>query len=195
MRMGLTQIQTEPQTIEKALFAIRDRPARLARLWPKPIPVPAAKPVAVKPIPAVPERHQFVSAPAPAPDVKRLTSSKVADHGKGAPPKFPVPSIHYIKRVVAKEYNVSICDLESERRTIDVVRPRQIASYLSATMTHRSLPAIGRALGDRDHSTILHARDKIHGLTLRHGDFARHVNEIMYEILLTFNDTSFGSAQ
>jgi chromosomal replication initiator protein len=49
----------------------------------------------------------------------------------------------------------------SKTRSSDVARPRQIAMYLSKTMTDTSLEAIGALLGGRDHSTILHGCNKI----------------------------------
>jgi chromosomal replication initiator protein len=52
----------------------------------------------------------------------------------------------------------------SSRRTANVVRPRQVAMYLSKVMTPRSLPEIGRRFGGRDHTTVLHAVRKIEGL-------------------------------
>ncbi|MFG1464466.1 chromosomal replication initiator protein DnaA [Xanthobacter sp. DSM 24535] len=69
-----------------------------------------------------------------------------------------------ILRVVAKHYNVSRADLLSQRRTANVVKPRQIAMYLAKTLTLRSLPEIGRRFGGRDHTTVLHAVRKIDGL-------------------------------
>jgi chromosomal replication initiator protein len=72
--------------------------------------------------------------------------------------------IEDIQRVVARQYNVSRSDLLSSRRTANVVRPRQVAMYLSKTMTLRSLPEIGRRFGGRDHTTVLHAVRKIEAL-------------------------------
>jgi chromosomal replication initiator protein len=69
--------------------------------------------------------------------------------------------IEDIQRVVSKYYNVSKADLLSARRTRTVVRPRQIAMYLSKQLTPRSLPEIGRRFGNRDHTTVLHAVRKI----------------------------------
>ena len=56
-----------------------------------------------------------------------------------------------ILRIVAKHYGVSRADLLSSRRTANVVRPRQIAMYLSRQLTESSLNAIGEAFGGRDH--------------------------------------------
>ena len=73
--------------------------------------------------------------------------------------------IEDIQKLVATHYGLSRNDLMSSRRTANVVRPRQIAMYLSKVMTLRSLPEIGRRFGGRDHTTVLHAVRKIEGLT------------------------------
>jgi chromosomal replication initiator protein len=72
--------------------------------------------------------------------------------------------IEEIQKLVAKHYNVSRSDILSARRTASVVRPRQVAMYLSKTLTLRSLPEIGRRFGGRDHTTVLHAVRKIEGI-------------------------------
>ncbi|WP_245258629.1 chromosomal replication initiator protein DnaA [Methylopila sp. M107] len=69
--------------------------------------------------------------------------------------------IEDIQRIVAKHYQVSRADVLSSRRTQNVVRPRQVAMYLSKQLTLRSLPEIGRRFGGRDHTTVLHAVRKI----------------------------------
>lgn len=73
--------------------------------------------------------------------------------------------IEDIQRVVGRHYNVSKTELLSNRRTRTIVKPRQVAMYLSKTMTPRSLPEIGRRFGGRDHTTVLHAVRKIEGLS------------------------------
>ena len=72
--------------------------------------------------------------------------------------------IEDIQKLVASHYNVSRADILSSRRTAAVVRPRQIAMYLSKALTPRSLPEIGRRFGGRDHTTVLHAVRKIENL-------------------------------
>ena len=72
--------------------------------------------------------------------------------------------IEDIQKLVASRYNVSRSDILSERRTAAVVKPRQIAMYLSKVLTLRSLPEIGRRFGGRDHTTVLHAVRKIEKL-------------------------------
>lgn len=69
-----------------------------------------------------------------------------------------------ILKLVSTHFNVSRPDLLSSRRTASVVKPRQIAMYLSKVLTLRSLPEIGRRFGGRDHTTVLHAVRKIETL-------------------------------
>ena len=73
--------------------------------------------------------------------------------------------IEDIQRIVARHYNVSKTELLSNRRTRTIVKPRQVAMYLSKVLTPRSLPEIGRRFGGRDHTTVLHAVRKIEGLS------------------------------
>ncbi|MBW8637985.1 chromosomal replication initiator protein DnaA [Hoeflea sp. WL0058] len=72
--------------------------------------------------------------------------------------------IEDIQRIVSRHYSVSRQEMISNRRTRTIVKPRQIAMYLSKTMTPRSFPEIGRRFGGRDHTTVLHAVRKIEGL-------------------------------
>lgn len=72
--------------------------------------------------------------------------------------------IEDIQRVVSQHYNVPRNEMLSNRRTRTVVRPRQIAMYLSKIMTLRSLPEIGRRFGGRDHTTVLHAVRKVEAM-------------------------------
>ncbi len=87
-----------------------------------------------------------------------------------------------IQKLVASHYNVSRADILSARRTANVVRPRQIAMYLSKVMTLRSLPEIGRRFGGRDHTTVLHAVRKIEDLVSKDHGLAE-VIELLKRIL------------
>ncbi|MDO6965570.1 chromosomal replication initiator protein DnaA [Rhizobium alvei] len=81
--------------------------------------------------------------------------------GAGEPKRVRIEDI---QRIVARHYNVSRQELVSNRRTRVIVKPRQIAMYLSKTLTPRSFPEIGRRFGGRDHTTVLHAVRKIEEL-------------------------------
>ena len=75
-------------------------------------------------------------------------------------------TIEEIIRKVAEHYNLRMTDLISARRARVVARPRQIAMFLSKSLTSRSLPEIGRKFGERDHTTVIHAVKKIEELKL-----------------------------
>jgi chromosomal replication initiator protein len=75
--------------------------------------------------------------------------------------------IEDIQKLVGNHYSVTRADILSSRRTANVVRPRQIAMYLSKILTPRSLPEIGRRFGGRDHTTVLHAVRKIDALAAK----------------------------
>ena len=90
--------------------------------------------------------------------------------------------IEDIQKVAARHYNVSKNDLLSNRRTRIIVRPRQIAMYLSKILTPRSLPEIGRRFGGRDHTTVLHAVRKIESL-LKEDDKLAHEIELLKRLI------------
>ena len=94
-----------------------------------------------------------------APVTLETAESAIRDLVRNREPKRV--KIEDIQKLVASRYNVSRSDILSERRTAAVVRPRQIAMYLSKVLTLRSLPEIGRRFGGRDHTTVLHAERKI----------------------------------
>ncbi len=91
--------------------------------------------------------------------------------------------IEDIQKLVASHFNVSRADILSSRRTANVVRPRQIAMYLSKTLTLRSLPEIGRRFGGRDHTTVLHAVRKIDALATSDGALSEEI-ELLKRMLM-----------
>ena len=66
-------------------------------------------------------------------------------------------TIENIQKATIEYYNIQLKDLLSSRRSRSIVRPRQMAMFLSKELTNRSLPEIGKAFGRRDHTTVLHA--------------------------------------
>ncbi|WP_251862164.1 chromosomal replication initiator protein DnaA [Clostridium sp. Marseille-Q2269] len=70
-------------------------------------------------------------------------------------------TIDIIQEVIANYYNLKIEDFKSSRRTRNIAFPRQIAMYLSRKLTDMSLPKIGEEFGGRDHTTVIHAYEKI----------------------------------
>lgn len=70
-------------------------------------------------------------------------------------------TIELIQDIVSSYYGLKIEDFKSSRRTRNVAFPRQIAMYLSRKLTDTSLPKIGEEFGGRDHTTVIHAYEKI----------------------------------
>ena len=73
-------------------------------------------------------------------------------------------TVDRIQRAVCEAFDLSMTDMTSKRRARAVARPRQVAMYLSKTLTKRSLPDIGRRFGGRDHTTVMHAVKRIEEL-------------------------------
>jgi chromosomal replication initiation ATPase DnaA len=71
------------------------------------------------------------------------------------------PPIASVITAVSRQYGIVVPDILSQRRTAEVVLPRQVAMYCAVKLTLHSLPAIGRAIGGRDHTTVLHGQRKI----------------------------------
>ena len=70
-------------------------------------------------------------------------------------------TVNRIKEKVASVFNIKMEDFNSKKRTRSIAYPRQIAMYLSRELTDLSLPKIGEEFGGRDHTTVIHAHDKI----------------------------------
>ena len=70
-------------------------------------------------------------------------------------------SIEGIQKAVADYYKITVDDLKGKKRSANIAYPRQIAMYLSRTLTEENLNRIGLEFGGRDHSTVIHACDKI----------------------------------
>lgn len=89
-----------------------------------------------------------------------------------------VITIHEIQRVVGEHFNVKLEDFKAKKRTKSVAFPRQIAMYLSRELTDFSLPKIGEEFGGRDHTTVIHAHEKISKLIQSDAQFQKQLNEI-----------------
>lgn len=70
-------------------------------------------------------------------------------------------SVDAIQKAVAEHFDVRLADMTSRRRPASIAFPRQIAMYLSRTLTKGSLIEIGEAFGGRDHGTVIHACKKV----------------------------------
>lgn len=70
-------------------------------------------------------------------------------------------SIDSIQKAVAEHFDVRLADMTSRRRPASIAFPRQVAMYLSRSLTKGSLMEIGEAFGGRDHGTVIHACKKV----------------------------------
>ncbi len=72
-------------------------------------------------------------------------------------------TISLIQEIVAMHYGLKLDEMKAKKRTRTVSFPRQIAMYLCRELTDSSLPKIGDEFGGRDHTTVIHAHEKIGG--------------------------------
>ncbi|BAS25862.1 chromosomal replication initiator protein DnaA [Limnochorda pilosa] len=87
-------------------------------------------------------------------------------------------TIAAIQRAVADYFGLTVDDLVSKRRTRNVTMPRQIAMFLARELTDASLPRIGEEFGGRDHTTVIHACEKIRAEQGMDPSLARALQEI-----------------
>jgi chromosomal replication initiator protein len=73
-------------------------------------------------------------------------------------------TVEEIQRKVAEHFNIRMFDMIGPKRQRSIARPRQVAMYLSKSLTTRSLPDIGRRFGGRDHTTVMHGVRRIEEL-------------------------------
>jgi chromosomal replication initiator protein len=80
-------------------------------------------------------------------------------------------TIEIIQKHVADYYNLKVTELKSRNNSKSVALPRQVAMYLCKSLTHASLPEIGRSFGGKHHSTVIHSIRKIEDLRKKSQDF------------------------
>ncbi len=73
-------------------------------------------------------------------------------------------TIEAIQKFVADYYQMKIADLKSRNNSKSIAMPRQVAMYLCKSLTHASLPEIGRSFGGKHHSTVIHSIKKVEEL-------------------------------
>lgn len=87
-------------------------------------------------------------------------------------------SIATIQKQVADFYNITQGDILGKKRVKQIVMPRQIAMYLSRELTDSSLPKIGNEFGGKDHTTVLHAIDKIEAELKKDTDLQNDITKL-----------------
>lgn len=84
-----------------------------------------------------------------------------------------------IERVVADHYKLKSALLRSKKRNKEIAHARHVAMYLARTLTNASLPQIGKSFGDRDHTSVLHACNKIKGMVEEDWRFKEEVERLI----------------
>jgi chromosomal replication initiator protein len=88
-------------------------------------------------------------------------------------------TIEQIQKFVADYYQLKLNELKSRNNSKSVAMPRQVAMYLCKTLTHASLPEIGRSFGGKHHSTVIHSINKVDDLRKKDGDFDKQVASLL----------------
>lgn len=96
--------------------------------------------------------------------------------------KPKVITVQEIQRVVGEHYNVKLEDFKAKKRTKSIAFPRQIAMYLSRELTDLSLPKIGEEFGGRDHTTVIHAHEKISKMLKTDTQLQKQIKDIEEEL-------------
>ena len=91
-------------------------------------------------------------------------------------------TVDLIKDVISKNYKIKLDDFNSKKRTRAIAYPRQVAMYITRELTDLSLPKIGEEFGGRDHTTVIHAYDKISKDIVDNPDVKRKIDDIIKEI-------------
>jgi chromosomal replication initiator protein len=95
-----------------------------------------------------------------------------------------VITIDHIQRKTADFFGVRISDMRAKNRARGIAFPRQIAMYLARQLTHASLAEVGRAFGGKDHTTVIHAVDKVQNLILEDPKFKKTLDTLTQSITL-----------
>jgi chromosomal replication initiator protein len=91
-------------------------------------------------------------------------------------------TIEQIQKFVADYFHLKLNELKSRNNSKSVAMPRQVAMYLCKTLTHASLPEIGRSFGGKHHSTVIHSIKKVEDLRKKSGDFDKQVTNLIEQI-------------
>jgi chromosomal replication initiator protein len=88
-------------------------------------------------------------------------------------------TVDMIQKSVADYYQLKVVDMRARNNSKSVALPRQIAMYLCKSLTHASLPEIGRSFGGKHHSTVIHSIRKIETLRKKDRDFNNVINMLI----------------
>ena len=87
-----------------------------------------------------------------------------------------------IQKIVSRHYHIDPKEMRSRKRTGAIAMPRQIAMYLARNFTELSSKEIGNCFGGKDHTTVLHACNKIQGMLKTNPFFSEKINQIIKDV-------------
>jgi len=90
--------------------------------------------------------------------------------------------IEQVQQVIAHSYNITVEDLKSKRKSNDITIPRQIGMYICRIYLKESLPRIGAEFGGKDHTTVMHAVNKIKKEVEKDDDLNIEINKIINQL-------------
>ena len=93
-----------------------------------------------------------------------------------------IVTVEKIQKIVCHKFNINISQLKSKNNSPKVAFPRQIAMYLSRTLTKTSLPEIGKKFGGKHHTTVIHSIRKIEKMHNEDPEFNRELNSLISSI-------------
>ncbi len=116
-----------------------------------------------------------------APVTPSLAEEVLSKHFGDAAPV--IVDAQKVLNAVSKKFNVELTDLKGKCRSKNIVAPRQIAMYLMRELTDYSLPAIGKAIGGKDHTTVMHSCKKVESKLATDKSFNAIITELTNQII------------
>lgn len=110
------------------------------------------------------------------------TAKELLKDSVGVDSSTAVVRIETIQQEVCEKYSIDLNKLKSRSRTNEIAFPRQLAMYITCTLTDLSTTDIGKAFGGRDHTTVIHAREKIKKMLATDPFFVENVNKLIEHI-------------
>ena len=90
--------------------------------------------------------------------------------------------IDQVIQIVAENYNISVDDLKSKKKTNNIAIPRQIAMYICRTYLEENLTKIGIEFGGKNHTTVMHAVDKIKKEIINNENLNNEIQKLINQI-------------
>lgn len=91
-------------------------------------------------------------------------------------------TIDLIQKRVSEYFDIKLSDMRAKKRSKTIAYPRQIAMYLARQLTDYSLPEIGDQFGGRDHTTVIHACDKVEGDIKAKDGFKKMIDNLILSL-------------